>query len=205
MDGFLDRLGISSEILAFFQSPDLSFHYGEDEEIFRPGFHYVPTTRNLWVSGNPYAPEVVITNSAMEAVSWLVCNRTRFKNPFAFTFVSVGNLPCDLQMKCLVRDFRGRKFSLVFGNCLLGRITDISVALQLRGTNVELRRRNKITAVSAKGSTWFLHDYDCSLNHLEKISGIRTGVRTRKPNNDVTFFDKLKYNGCSFNYFETDG
>jgi hypothetical protein len=188
----VERLGISPEVLAFFHIDELCFDYGEDREVYKYGFHYIPTTTNVWLAGNRYAPEVVITGSAMEAVAWYALNYAWYRDPLDFLFVSLGNLPCEEQIAWLKREFPKRKFSLVFGDHVLGGLCDIKVGLLLAGYKAALRWQKEKAGICVVGRTIWLNASHCSLNRFEKTSGIRTGIRTRKPPGYVTYLAKLQ-------------
>lgn len=194
MAAYLKKIGISAEVLAFFHAHDLHFDYGHDQEVFAPGFHYVPTTTHVWLAGNQDAPEVIITLSAMEALAWYATNQNRYRDPAALAFISLGNLPSEKQLGWLLREFPKRKFSLVLGNHLLGCLADIKVALSIAGKPVALRWQKEKVGVGLDDRTVYLDAAECSLNRLEKITGIRTGVRTRKPKQAATFLHKLQQN-----------
>lgn len=195
MEDVVKKLGLSSGDLAFFRLKDFNFDYGGDQEIFKNDFHYVPTTTNVWLAGNYYSSDVVVANSAMEVLSWYIFNKNKFRDPSSLALISLGNLPSDEQICWLRREFRGRKLSLLFGNDLLGAMTDIKVALSIIGKKPALHWQKDKIEILVEGSSILLTPAHCSLNRFEKISGIRTGIATLKPKQHTSFLNKLKEHG----------
>ncbi|MGN8070920.1 hypothetical protein [Mucilaginibacter sp. 22184] len=187
----MERLRISPEIQAFFHIADFRFDYGTETEIFQEGLHLVPTTTNAWLAGNQYAPEVIITHSAMEAIAWYVHHSHRYRDPYNLAFVSLGNLPCEEQISWLRRNFARRKFTLVFGNQLLGGLTDIWVASALKGKPALLRWQKEKTGVSFMGRYQEFLETQSSLHAFETAFNIRTGIRTSKPTRHSTYLAQL--------------
>lgn len=193
MNKVLKRLGISPDVQAFFHAEHLSFDYGGICEVYDEGFHYIPTTSHIWFAGNPYGPEVIVTNSAMEALAWYTINRQNYRDPASLALVSLGNLPAEEQLAWLRARFRRRKFTLAFGAHLLGTLTDIRVAGALQGKEVILRWQKKKAEICMNGRTAFLEEAQCTLHHFEKLFGLRTGIRTSKPNLHATYLTHLQH------------
>lgn len=191
----MERLGFSPEIQAFFHLKEFRFDYGGDTEVFEAGLQVVPTTTNAWLAGNEHSPEVIITQSAMEAISWYYYHRHRYRDPCNLAFVSLGNLPCEEQISWLRRNFKKRKFTLVFGNHLLGRLTDICVATALSGKPAALRWQKEKISVSFDGRRQELSEAQYSLHAFEQAFGIRTGIRTSKPSRHSTYLAQLLADG----------
>jgi hypothetical protein len=191
MSTLAERLGISPEGQAFFHLKELQFDYGSETEIFETGLHFIPTTTNAWLAGNRFAPEVVITCSAMEAIAWYTYHSHRYGDPYNLAFVSLGNLPCEEQISWLRRSFKRRKFTLVFGNHLMGSLTDVWVAAALKGKPAALRWQKEKIGVSFDGRRQELSAAQCSLYAFEQAFSIRTGIRTSKPSRHSTYLAQL--------------
>jgi hypothetical protein len=193
MHSFLTGLGVPVELQAHLNISEPLFSYGNDIEYFGPGIHLVPTTPHLWMAGNTMAKEVIVTSAAMEAIAFLVLNVHRYPLLSSITLIALGNLPHPGQLAWLRTNCQKRKITLVFGNDLLGRLADIIVAAGIRNKPVRLhwgRERVWVTAASRH----FEADPDyLTLNTFEKACGIRTGIRTSKPNHFDTYLQQLKY------------
>ncbi|QJD95933.1 hypothetical protein HH214_08625 [Mucilaginibacter robiniae] len=203
MNPLLAKLGISPEAEAFFHAESLCFDYGGVSEVYEEGYHYVPTTDGLWLAGNRYAQEVVITNSAMQAIAWYAIHRSRYADPAALTLVSLGNLPTPAQLSWLRSSFRRRKFTLVFDHSMLGNLTDIKAACLLKGKTISLCWQKEKTAVSYEGRTVYFDENCCSLHHFEKAFDLRLGIRTSKPALHTTYLTQLQDDSSKIDYPQT--
>lgn len=191
MHPVLKRLGVSPEVQSFFHADELRFDYGNVCEIYEEGLHYVPTTPNLWVAGNRYATEIVLCQSAMEALAWYSVNQYIYNAPAALAFVSLGNLPTQAQLNWVARHFRRRKLTLAFGNSLLGALTDIRVAGWLKEKNVVLGWQKENVEIRLNGCVAVLPEAQCSLYRFEQLFNLRTGIRTSKPATHATYLAQL--------------
>lgn len=203
MNPVLERLGISPQAEAFFHAESLCFDYGGISEVYDEGYHYVPTTDGLWLAGNRYAREVVITNSAMEAIAWYAIHRSRYADPAALALVSLGNLPTPAQLSWLRSSFRRRKFTLVFDHSLLGKLTDIKAGCLLKGKTISLCWQKEKAVISYQGRTAYFDESCCSLHHFEKAFGLRLGIRTSKPALHATHLIQLHYDASKIYYPQT--
>jgi hypothetical protein len=195
MNAILTELGVPGELQAFFQVTDLLFSYGLDSEYFNKDFHRVPATSNLWMAGNDLTREVVITYSAMEAIAYLTLNKHRYSRIDTLAFVAVGNLPHDGQLQWMRSAWLKKKYTLVFGNDLLGRLADIKVAAGLADRRVRLYWNSPNVRIETDNCHHEFATDNLSLNVFEKAFGIRSGIRTHKPIRFDTFLDQLKHNG----------
>ena len=125
MNPVLAQLGVPDAVQDFFNVNELLFNYGGHFEHFDTSFHRVPTTTNLWLAGKDLSREVIITATAMEAIAYLSVNLHRFPDLDALTFIAIGNLPHPEQLKWIASHYPKRKYTLVFGKDLLGRLADI--------------------------------------------------------------------------------
>lgn len=193
MNALLDRLGIPPEIRAFFNVPaDLCFSYVDQQEVYGQDFHRVPSTSNLWVARGDYATHIVITYSVMEAMAFITLNRHRYPRLEQLAFIAIGNRLHPRQSKWIRENFPKRKYTLVFGRDLLGRLTDIKLAAGISnvpariyhsGTEIMIYRGNKSGAFNAE---------ELSLHAFQEAFGIRPRFRTAKPVQSLTFLDQLK-------------
>jgi hypothetical protein len=193
MHPFLTELGVSQELQAYFDIGELRFDYGDDQEMFGPGFHLVPVTADLWLAGNYPATELIITSSAMEAIAYMVLNAWRHPAGAVLSFIALGNRPHPQQLRW-IRDYcQKRKITLVFSNDLTGRLADIVVASGIRNKTVRLRWEKNAVQASLNGAVFQFAPESLSLNAFEKAASVRTGIRTRKPLHHYSFLEQLRY------------
>src|SRR5476651_1247905 len=153
MNSVLTSLGVPKEVQAYFNIHELLFTYGEHFEHFDTGFHRVPTTKNIWLAGKDLSREVIITSTAMEAIAYLSVNLYRYPDLDALSFIAIGNLPHPGQLNWIKSNYPKRKFTLVFGKDLLGKLADIRVAAGLvnkairflrTDTQIQIKHDNKV-------------------------------------------------------------
>lgn len=196
MNELLTKLGVSEEFQALFNVPDdLRFDYGDSYEHYFDCGHLVPASKNLWRAGNELAAQVIIGSSVMELIAFMKINSRRFSDPEHLFFIAAGNNWHPAKSKWIRSSFKKRKFILVFGNDLIGRLTDIKVATSLRAKSVRLTWSHHCVSFSTERSTFELEHEAVSLAAFERHSGIRTHIRTVKPFPHNTFLDQLKYDG----------
>ncbi|WP_295668133.1 hypothetical protein [uncultured Mucilaginibacter sp.] len=193
MDPELTALGVPEAVQAFFDVPELMFNYGGHFEHFGTGFHRVPTTPNLWLAGKELAREVIITSTAMEAIAYLSVNLHRYSDLDTLSFIALGNLPHYGQLQWIKSHYPKRKFTLVFGKDLLGRLADIRVAAGLKNQAVRLLRTDLQIQIMCNDEVYRFDPEVLSLSAFEKASGLRTGFRTSKPKEFDTYLEQLKY------------
>jgi len=189
----LTALGVPGQVQAFFNIHELLFNYGGDFEHYDSGFHRVPTTQNLWLAGKDLASEVIITSTALEAIAYLSVNLHRYADLDTLTFMAIGNLPHPGQMNWIRTNYAKCKFTLVFGKDLLGKLADITVAAGLKNKTVTLQRSDIQIQIMFSNRLYGFDQDHLSLNAFEKVSGLRSGVRTSKPKEFDTYLDQLKY------------
>ncbi|MCC8407695.1 hypothetical protein LJ707_02060 [Mucilaginibacter sp. UR6-1] len=193
MHDLLTKLGVSTELQAFFDLRDLCFSYGDEQEIYGPGFHHVPVSSDLWMSGKYPATELIISSSAMEAIAYMALNAWRHPADGSLSFIAVGLRPQPEQLRWINRYCLKRKITLVFPNDLCGRLADIVIAAGIRGRPVRPFWNKGNVQLRLKTQTIELPADKISLNMFEKAASLRTGIRTRKPVRFDTFLDQLRY------------
>jgi hypothetical protein len=193
MNDLLTALGVSPQVQALFNIGDLVFDYGDSFEQFECGFHKVPACQNLWRSGNEFASQVIITNSVMEAVAFAQLNLQKNPDLDALFFISIGNGFYPAKLNWIRKRLKKRKFTLVFGDDLLGRLQDIKVATALRNRKVTLHWSDPNITIKTGARNFKMNSDKISLASFEREAGIRTAVRTSKPLNRMTFLEQLKY------------
>ena len=194
MNAYLTRLGVPKEIQAFFKTgAELFFDYGDCQEHFAEGFHKIPTTRNLWLAGNDMAMEVIISYSAMEAIAFLTTNRIRYPRLEQLACIAIGNRLHAEQTDWIRKNFRVRKFTLVFSKDLPGHITDIKLAAALQNSHIRVAYAQHNVIIYRQDQIRIFEDDQVSLHQFKLAFGIRGSVRTRKPTQTATYLEHLKH------------
>lgn len=203
MHPYFTRLRVRSEVQRFFRPfydvddiGNLLFAYGEDWEHFGFAFHKVPVTDSLWLAGNVHFPQVhlvILSASALDAVAWLNKKLPRFPQIENVLFVSLGAGISDKQVLWIREHLAGKRYRLLFGNDLLGRMADLKLAAAIRGWPISLYLAEKGQVIIDFRSRHFSFSQEnFSLFAFEKMAGVRFGVRTDKPKSFNTFFDELR-------------
>lgn len=193
MNYLLTRLGIPSEIQAFFHAEsDLSFSYGDQFERYGSGFHIVPSTQNLWVAGLPSASHLIITYSVMEAMAFITLNRHRFPRLEQIAFVAIGNRLYVEQVDWIRQNYQGRKITLIFDNDIVGHITAIKLAGGIRNMPVQLFLLGMQVRMVTRKKQVIIDAGNLSLFAFEEAFGLRPRFRAPKPRLAFTFLDQLR-------------
>ncbi|NHA02549.1 hypothetical protein G7092_02010 [Mucilaginibacter sp. HC2] len=183
----LNKLGVPRNVRLFFEpfyqvltDGSILFAFGDDFEHVGINYHRVPIAVNPWIAGS--GPLVFISFSAIEAISFLSCHAHSFPDLTLLQFIAVG---------CHWNNFSHSqgKITLLFGQDILGRLSDIKVSTALRNKQAAIRYRDDGRFV-IEGHTF--SEEQLTLNAFEKTKGIRSGIRTQKPRHFNTFFEQLK-------------
>jgi len=203
MHPYLTRLGIRPEVQRFFRPffvadplGNLLFSFGEDIEHFGFAFHRVPVTDGVWLAGNLEFPQVrlvILSASALDAVSWLNKKLPAFPHTENLLFLALGAGIHEAQLLWIRSNLAGKQFRLSFGQDVLGRMADLKLAAAIRGwpLSVYLGAGEQVV-VSFRQHHFSFSQEKFSLAAFEKASGMRFGVATDKPKVHNSFFDELK-------------
>jgi hypothetical protein len=203
MHPYLTRLGVRPEVQRFFRPffttdalGNLVFAYGGECEHFGFAFHRVPVTDGVWLAGNLAFSQVrlvILSASALDAVSWLNKNGAAFPHTDNLLFVALGAGMSDLQVLWLREHLMSRQFRLLFGRDLLGRMSDLKLAAAIKGwsLSVYLDEDEQVTFIF-RSRILSLSQKNFSLAAFEKAAGVRFGIATDKPKVYNSFFDELK-------------
>lgn len=191
MNALLTGLGVPQEVQALFNNSDCVFDFGDTSEHFGQGFHRVPTSQNVWTCVRDSVTDLVITHSAMESIAFITLNRQCFPILDNIAFVAIGNYPHNLQTGWIRHNFKNRKITLVFSNCILGKLADIKVAAGLRSLPLNLKLMPAGIQVQCKGQSQTFGQQSLSLHAFEKSFGLRFGFKTAKPKHHMTYLDQL--------------
>jgi hypothetical protein len=202
MHAYFTRLGIRPEVQRFFrpfhgvdETANLLFVYGEEAEHFGFAFHKVPVTDGFWLAGNLHFSQVrlvILSASALDAVSWLNKKGATFPQTENLLFVSLGAGVSDVQLLWMRKHLAGKQFRLLFGRDLLGRMADLKMAAAIKGWPVSVYLgAGEQVVVCFRQHHFFFRQENFSLAAFEKAAGIRFGVATDKPKVHNSFFDEL--------------
>lgn len=203
MHPYLTRLGIRSEVQRFFRPfytsdtlGNLVFAYGEAVEHFGFAFHKVPVTDGFWLAGNLHFSQVrlvILSASALDAVSWLNKKLPVFPQTENLLFVSLGSGVSEAQLCWIRTHLANKQFRLLFGRDVLGRMADVKLAAAVTGwpLSVYLGQGDQLV-VYFRNRNFVFRQEQFSLAAFERVAGVRFGVATDKPKVYSTFFDELK-------------
>lgn len=203
MHAYLTRLGVRSEVQRFFRPfytsdtlGNLVFTYGGDAEHFGFAFHRVPVTDTIWLAGNLQFSQVrmvILSASALDAVSWLNKKLPAFPQTENLLFLALGAGVSDAQLLWIRAHLECKAFRLLFGRDVLGRIADLKLAAAIKGwpLSVYLSEGEQM-AVSFRSRIFSFSQENFSLAVFERVAGVRFGVATDKPKVHNTYFDELK-------------
>lgn len=203
MHPYLTRLGIRPEVQRFFRPfydsdalGNLLFPYSEGMEHYGFAFHRVPVSDGFWLAGNLQFPQVrlvILSASALDAVSWLNKKSAAFPQIENLLFVSLGAGVHSAQLLWIREHLAGKRFRLLFGRDVLGRMADLKLAAAIRGwpLSVYLTDGKQVT-VSFRSRIFSFSQENFSLSAFEKAAAVRFGVAADKPKLHNIFFDELK-------------
>lgn len=203
MHPYFTRLGIRPEAQHFFRPfyqvdviGNLLFPYGEETEHFGFAFHRIPVTDMFWLAGNLQFSQVrlvILSASALDAVSWLNKKGDAFPQTENLLFVALGAGISDAQM-LWIRAHLGRKqFRLLFGRDMLGRMADLKLAAAIKGRALSVYSgEGEHVTVSFRSRIFSFSQEQFSMAAFEKAAGVRFGVAADKPKLYNTYFDELK-------------
>jgi hypothetical protein len=203
MHAYFTRLGIRPEVQRLFRPfynsdalANLVFAYSDGMEHYGFAFHLVPVTDGFWLAGNLQFSQVrlvILSASALDAVSWLNKKAAAFPQTENLLFVSLGAGVGEAALLWIRTHLAGKQFRLLFGRDLLGRMADLKLAAAIKGwpLSVYLAAREQV-AVSFRSRIFSFSQEQFSLAVFEKAAGVRFGVATDKPKVYNSFFDELK-------------
>ncbi|WCT13316.1 hypothetical protein [Mucilaginibacter jinjuensis] len=188
MASLLNKLGVPRNVRLFFEpyyqvqtDGSICFAFGDELEHVALDFHRVPTSVCPWTTGE--GPLIFISFSAMEAIAFLSCYAHSFPDLSRLQFIAVGNHWGNFPVS-------SGKITLLFGQDILGCLTDIKVSTALQNKSATIWYQGK-DGFDVEGHRFA--EMQLTLNAFEKALGIRSGIRTVKPRRFNTFFEQLKH------------
>lgn len=203
MHPYFTRLGIRPEVQDFFRPfyrvdaiGNLLFTYGDETEHFGFAFHKVPVTDGFWLAGNLQFSQVrlvILSASALDAVSWLNKKAAAFPQTGNLLFVSLGAGVSEAALLWIRKHLAGKQFRLLFGRDLLGRMADLKLAAGIRGWPLSVYLGEGEQAVVCFRQHHFSFSQEkFSVAAFEKDAGVRFGIAADKPKVHNSFFDEHK-------------
>ena len=203
----LGALGIKSQVQYFFEpwlevssETELQFSYTDQAtnrkqgEVINTRGSLIPSTTGIWCAG-AHHPSTVRHNflfySAIEALSFCSMNTDWLARPGNCTFSALGLCPTASQIEVLRSKFPNARLHTVFGNDVLGRITDCKVALWAKIRDARFQLHQDMIIARYNNETLRMPEPMFSLNLFEQKSGLRAGIRTHKPKAGISDFLQL--------------
>lgn len=191
MNAYLTHLSIRTDIqdwLAPYYSINdaghLCFTYGDDAEVYGLGFHRVPIT-GCWLAGTNslLIRQTILCSSAMEGIAWLNFHPVNFDHIQLMATSSFQHL------------LKG-KYTLVFGNDLLGHVYDLKAAATLAGLPISLSTADNVVDINFRFREYQLPVNSFSLHAFERRSKYRFNqIKTSKPSRHSSWLNQLLHHG----------
>lgn len=176
----------------------LIFRYGkEDIESWEAGRHRVPSTSELWLAVPDHTnlvTDLYISYTAAE----LLCFASQrsfnlLKHPEQHAFAAIGLLPSAAQVDTLKIIFPSARWHLIFGTSLISCIKDAFIATRFKGRSVSFRVSGEQVVITYDGKPYDINCEIFSLNRFERVTGLRSGMRTHKPLSGLSSFIELQF------------
>lgn len=165
----------------------------EEEFINRSG-SIVPSAAGIWCAG-AYHPNSVRHNflfySGLEALSFCSMATDWLVRPGFAVFSALGLCPSASQISLLQYRFPNARLHTVFGNDILGRITDCKVALWSKRRDAVFNIEKDVIVGNYNGKIFRIPEPIFSLSLFEQKCGLRSGIRTHKPKAGISTFTNI--------------
>lgn len=193
MNEVLTKLGVSPAIQSLFNiRGDLRFDYGDGLEHYFEGGHLVPASQNLWKGGSELAMQVILAPSVMELICFMALNAHRFSDPQNLLLLATGNSCSPDKLHWIRSTYRQRKFILAYGKDPLGCLTDIKVAMGLRGRTVAITWSDQRFNFTTAKRNFYIDQELVSLREFERQAATGLRARALKPYRFNTWLEQLK-------------
>lgn len=204
----LAALGIKPQVQYFFEpwlevssEIELQFSYTDQAtsrkqvEVINTHGNLIPST-GIWCAGAHHSHTVkhnFLFYSAIEVLSFCSMNTDWLAKPGNVAFSALGLCPVASQVEMLRSRFPNARLHTVFGNDVLGRITDCKVALWAKRKDAHFQMHQDIIIAQYNSKTFRIPEPIFSLNLFEQKSSLRASIRTHKPKAGfATFLELLK-------------
>lgn len=171
-----------------------------EEEIFGSTCRRIPSTSALWIACAVYPPAVkhcFLFNSAAEAMGFShYCTSDRSGSQDR-AFVSLGLLPRRGQVERIGSMYPNAKLHTVFGSDLPEKVMDCKIALWSKCRDARFTYDRGFIQVAIESRLQLIPAEEFSLNRFERASGLRSGIRTHKPQNGFSSFLEMLNNASA--------
>lgn len=203
----LTALGIKPQVQQFFEpwlelnsDQKLSLTYSSqktnlsEKEFITHHGSIAPLTTGIWCAGGHHPNSVrhnFLFYSGLEALSFCSMATDWLVKPSFAVFSALGLCPSAGQISILEHRFPNARLHTVFGNDILGRITDCKVALWSKTKDALFQIEKDVIVGQYNGKILQIPEPIFSLSLFEKKSNLRAGVRTHKPKAGILTFSNL--------------
>lgn len=162
-----------------------------ETEYWSKDLHLVPTTDGIWLAYNGFPAQVrhlFISHSAADILCFCHYNSNWLSAEGNIAFASLGLVASFGQLHFLSHFFSNAKVHTLFENGVVGRVSDCKAALWLKNRDATFRLDGQNIHIGYHKSKFVMTVQLFSLNHFEKVAGIRSGIRTHKPKDGSNSF-----------------
>ncbi|MBL1410104.1 hypothetical protein [Sphingobacterium faecale] len=158
----------------------------------------IPVCKGMWLvtDGLPVSvTHLFIGHSASDLLCFCHYHPNWVNPPCLSAFVSLGLLPTKEQFTWLKTLFPNAKIHTVFDAGISGRVADCKVATWQLGKNAKFTLVDDHGEFYCNRKRYRIPVGIFSMNRFEKLSGIRSGIRTHKPKAPFETFYQSFTNG----------
>ena len=137
----------------------------------------------VWLANLSESPQLIrdifIAESAIDAMSYYELNHHKYNFEHA-VFISTGGNVLKDQVKNILKAFPDSKCHTIFDNDFSGKMYDILFACVKSKREIVMRKKNESVVFELKKGIFEIPANQISLFKFERLTGIRSGVRTHK-------------------------
>jgi hypothetical protein len=124
---------------------------------------------------------VFIASSKSAAITHMAGHRHSFPNPGRLWFFYYGHLPTQTEIVSILPSLHKKKIILLHEDDLLGKIAAIKIACWLKEREVQITyQKSELIKIHFNSKTYHFPEHKLSLNRFEKLSGLRSQIKTWK-------------------------
>jgi len=160
----------------------------------------IPVCKGIWLvtDGLPVSvTHLFIGHSASDLLCFCHYHSNLVNPPCLSAFASLGLLPTKDQFSWLKNLFPNAKIHTIFDSGISGRVADCKVATWQLGKNARFRLADDHGEFYYNKKKYRIPVSIFSLSRFEKISGIRSSIRTHKPKASFETFYESFTNGLT--------
>jgi hypothetical protein len=128
----------------------------------------------------PQVSHLFLSHSAAEILCFCQFNPHWLDSPGKVAFAALGLLPTADQVVFLKKRVPNAKIHTLFDTGVTGRVIDCKVALWLRKIDALFLVAGDLVEIRFRRNNFSIPSCAFSLNRFEKITGLRSGIRTHK-------------------------